>query len=386
MPFPLALSCPLLSTCLTEMSALSEEIPENLIRMNLSNSFSDESPEFKTGIECIDLSIDESMIKSEPMDDFSGHTNGNINMATNGLNEFDNAWEKWFDIEADGKMRCLFTTDCRFECSLRMKAKHHINKHLEDLKNGCNLSGIQTGTIPQEHEFWDQFLADNSPIQSTSRGQSAKSTPKTPVVKRPRGRPKSTNATPNVSASKSEIRSATKTAPLTEAPESTPSHNLVDVHFNQNDALLSLKGMASVKKLDQYIRCEVVNDCKFFCCNFNNSCLFKSKRSQETALHVHCTHLNFFLRCVQPGCDRIFRTPGSWREHQKNHICNFGLYGYQRGVTGKCRNEYLKQFQEKIIMEGNQKAYRCLWKDCGFTTKHRTGVKRVSVGFILINR
>ena len=36
--------------------------------------------------------------------------------------------------------------------------------------------------------------------------------------------------------------------------------------------------------------------------------------------------------------------------------------------------------EEKIIVDDNQKAYRCLWKDCGFTTKHRTGVKRVSIG------
>ena len=373
--------------------APNESIPSNVVKINLSDTSNEINTTIKketdndSNVVCIDISDDDSA-DCEP--NYSSAHN-KYAADSESAEEKNELWEQWLGIGFDGTKQvfyCKYSDECHFKTNLRMKIKSHINKHF-DVK-----------LIPklEEHEFWEECLpglygqtmnisqfeeptADSTPKSRTASKHSSKSSSKSKTSSKKQSQTKgkpSKEATPHTPHTNSFILDNRRDNRST--PTNVDTSGLIDINFNQNNTILSLKGMASVKKLEKYIQCRVINGMKYFCCNFKETvkeCEFKSKRSQETANHVHCAHLGFYLECVRPDCDKVFRTPGSWREHQKNHICNFGLYGYQKGVTGVCRNSHLLKFQDKVIVEGNHKAYKCKFRNCGFVTRQRTACKRV---------
>lgn len=115
----------------------------------------------------------------------------------------------------------------------------------------------------------------------------------------------------------------------------------------------------------------MVNNQKVYKCRFSAKCQFQTKKSQKIAEHINLSHIGVDFKCPKPNCNKVFKNPHSYREHQKNHICGFGSFGYgSKGVIGVCRNENLFKYRERIIIDG-KKLYRC--KVCFAVTPYFTG-------------
>ncbi|XP_054153115.1 uncharacterized protein LOC128951855 [Oppia nitens] len=155
--------------------------------------------------------------------------------------------------------------------------------------------------------------------------------------------------------------------------ESIKTH--LNISNNEENILLSCKGLASMSKVRQYYESQVINGEKFFLCKWQR-CEFKTKKSQKIAQHINLSHIGVEFKCNKPNCNKVFKNPNTYREHQKNHICGFGIFGYgSKGVIGVCRNENLNRYRERVIID-SKKFYRCKWEDCNAITRYHMAMKR----------
>lgn len=137
------------------------------------------------------------------------------------------------------------------------------------------------------------------------------------------------------------------------------------------------KGMQSLKNLNQYYRKDIIENEKYYLCQYNTSCTFKTKRSQHMARHLNCCHFRTrIFRCNVRGCDRKYYNPTSLRQHTLNHKCGFGILN-GKTMTTICGNKSINRFRKRII-EGEPplKIYKCDFLDCPFKTKSHTCIKR----------
>ncbi|XP_054153363.1 uncharacterized protein LOC128952057 [Oppia nitens] len=149
----------------------------------------------------------------------------------------------------------------------------------------------------------------------------------------------------------------------------------LNISNNEENILLSCKGLASMSKVRQYYESQVINGEKFFLCKWQR-CEFKTKKSQKIAQHINLSHIGVEFKCNKPNCNKVFKNPNTYREHQKNHICGFGIFGYgSKGVIGVCRNENLNRYRERVIID-SKKFYRCKWEDCNAITRYHMAMKR----------
>jgi uncharacterized C2H2 Zn-finger protein len=131
-----------------------------------------------------------------------------------------------------------------------------------------------------------------------------------------------------------------------------------------------------MSKVRQYYESQVMNGEKFFLCKWKR-CEFKTKKSQKIAQHINLSHIGVEFKCNKPNCNKVFKNPNTYREHQKNHICGFGIFGYgSKGVIGVCRNENLNRYRERVIID-SKKFYRCKWENCNAITRYHMAMKRV---------
>ncbi|CAG2113449.1 unnamed protein product, partial [Medioppia subpectinata] len=281
----------------------------------------------------------------------------------------DEEWRQWFKLcdGSGGKERlvCMWS-DCGFETNLRIAARRHVNKHLSGVL-APKKTPTTTSAAVTESVYWDQIFpdcdttsSDNNVAQSEATntrlsGSASKIKSKTKgkgkQLKGKRG--KQLNVTKGVNREK-ETKLESQISPM------------IDISVTEEG--LSLKGMG-ISNLKAYIETEVINGQKWYLCRHSSSCEFKCRLSKQIALHIHCSHIGLSLKCPQVGCGRVFRTPNSWREHQKYHICNFDN---KKGAIGVCRKDNIDKWREIVIIEdpikGSTKAYRCKWKGCAFTT------------------
>ncbi|CAG2161467.1 unnamed protein product [Oppiella nova] len=311
--------------------------------------------------------------ESNHLNDSSGDEETTHEQQMDQLNaNLDNDWEVWIELrELNGRDRlyCQWT-DCRFNTNLRVAARRHVFNHL----NGVSVHTTSPKKIT-ETDFWNQIFNDVNHNDKSSETKKIKTPTKTPTMtprKQSCGQSKSKARSGEEVNKKRKNGSKTKNLRSSDkcvAKKGIESHasDLIDIKV-KSGGFLSAKGMASASKLKAHINREVIDGVKWYFCDYNKTCGFRCRRSQQIAAHIHCSHIGMYLRCHQTNCGKIFRTPNSWREHQKNHICNFGIFGYQKGVTGVCRNENLIKYKQMVVMPDNTKAYRCTWKGCSFVT------------------
>ena len=134
-------------------------------------------------------------------------------------------------------------------------------------------------------------------------------------------------------------------------------------------------GMQSLKNLSQYYRKDIIENEKYYLCEYNESCLFRTKRSQHMARHLNCCHFRTrIFRCSIRGCDKKYYNPTSLRQHTLNHRCGFGILNGKTMAT-ICGNKSINRFRKRII-ENDLKIYKCDFFDCPFKTKSHTCIKR----------
>jgi hypothetical protein len=150
--------------------------------------------------------------------------------------------------------------------------------------------------------------------------------------------------------------------------------NGIKVIPNQNNTLLSCKGLTSSAKVKQYFDRTITNGEKKFFCKWIR-CEFTTNRTQKIAEHINTKHLGLTFKCPQPNCSKVYKSTHSWREHQKNHLCGFGWFGDGRKVEGVCNSENINKYREKILVDG-KRVHRCKWSDCGVSFANRSGIKR----------
>ncbi|XP_054153009.1 uncharacterized protein LOC128951764 [Oppia nitens] len=270
------------------------------------------------------------------------------------INSLNNGWEQWIQrkqIDSKDIHFCNWS-DCHFETDLRIKLKRHImNKHLND-KTDTNIQKTDSicHQIFNHNESVVKFECNSEISRNTAKYEKSKTAAKD--MNKLNDMPIEMKNNDN-----SKFESFVS--------------NLIDVSVGQNGRL-SLKGMASVKKLKDHIDCKVVDGVKWYYCRYNDKCNYRSKRGQALCIHIHTAHIGVYLKCFQTNCGKIFRTATSWREHQKCHVCNFGC----KGVTGVCSNRNINKYREKVVTDTNIKAYRCKWSDCNTTTVHSSGIRR----------
>ncbi|CAG2116882.1 unnamed protein product [Medioppia subpectinata] len=157
--------------------------------------------------------------------------------------------------------------------------------------------------------------------------------------------------------------------------ESDVQKNHLNISNNEENVLLSCKGLASMSKVRQYYESQVLDGEKYFLCKWKR-CEFKTKKSQKIAQHINLSHIGVEFKCNKPNCNKVFKNPNTYREHQKNHICGFGIFGYgSKGVIGVCRNENLNRYRERVIID-SKKFYRCKWDNCNAITRYHMAMKR----------
>jgi hypothetical protein len=150
--------------------------------------------------------------------------------------------------------------------------------------------------------------------------------------------------------------------------------NGIKVISNQNNTLLSCKGLTSSSKVKQYFDRIITNGEKKFFCKWIR-CEFTTNKTQKIAEHINTKHLGLTFKCPQPNCSKVYKSTHSWREHQKNHLCGFGWFGDGRKVKGVCNSENINTYREKILVDG-KRVHRCKWPDCGVSFANRSGIKR----------
>ncbi|XP_054152440.1 uncharacterized protein LOC128951216 [Oppia nitens] len=354
----------------------------------------------------------------------------NENNGTNSRDQLvksDNSWELYVDCrETDGtnKLFCKWP-DCLFGSNLRMVLKQHIiNNHLTQKRIRC------PPKTHNEYEYWDKLLFDKkgvrlssekqttgkSPVQTNNGTKVATNKPNNTTprqqkeikksvssVKQQKRQQQSQSKTQMKSQlkirSKLHLKTQLKAQPKSQIrphlPKLAPNLQIINLNTtesvcpdsdskllekrrisidkNRSDVLLSCKGLASMASVTQYFNKRLINGEKIYWCKWGG-CQFKTKKSQKIAEHINLSHIGVDFKCNKPNCNKVFKNPHSYREHQKNHICGFGSFGYgSKGVIGVCRNENLFKYRERIIVKG-KKYYRC--KCCHAITKYFTGMKR----------
>ena len=159
--------------------------------------------------------------------------------------------------------------------------------------------------------------------------------------------------------------------------------NHLNISNKEENILLSCKGLAAMSKVRQYYESQVIDGQKVFFCRWKQNgsvCQFQTRKSQKIAQHINLSHIGVEFKCPKPFCNKVFKNPNTYREHQKNHICGFGIFGYgSKGVIGACRNENLNRFRDRVVIEG-KKFYRCIYivngSQCGAITRYHMAMKR----------
>jgi hypothetical protein len=150
---------------------------------------------------------------------------------------------------------------------------------------------------------------------------------------------------------------------------------IMKTNNNTNSSpFLSCKGLQSTKNVKKYFERKFINGEKVFFCKWNR-CQYKTK-TKGIATHIYLRHLKLEFKCNQQNCSKVFQSPHAWREHQKNHICGFGIDGNEkRKIDGICGNNNINKYREKILVN-EKRIYRCKWTDCGVISKHHMSMKR----------
>ncbi|CAG2161468.1 unnamed protein product [Oppiella nova] len=344
-------------------------------------------------------------------------TQGTKNMTPNkdqNLKNNDNMWELYVEcrpIDGTDRLFCKWP-DCHFGSNLRVVLKQHvINSHLTQKRIRSRPK------IHNEYEYWDKILFDRKGVRFSdepkapvptkvvntslssktvakpavlTKSSSVTCVPKLPKLKavsplksplkplftiKPLPNSKSVSIVKPISPPKPltipKLKLQIKPKPKIESKVLETNH--INIDKNKRDVLLSCKGLASMTRVAQYFHKRIINGEKIYWCQWNG-CSFKTKKSQKIAEHINLSHIGVDFKCNKPNCNKVFKNPHSYREHQKNHICGFGSFGYgSKGVIGVCRNENLFKYRERVIIKG-KKYYRC--KCCYAITKYFTGMKR----------
>lgn len=134
-------------------------------------------------------------------------------------------------------------------------------------------------------------------------------------------------------------------------------------------------GMQSLKNLNGYYRKDIIENEKFYFCEYSQGCNFRTKRSQHMARHLNCCHFRTrIFRCAVRGCNKFYYNPTSLRQHTLNHKCGFGILN-GKTMTSLCGNKSINRFRKRII-ENDEKIYKCDFLDCPFKTRSHTCIKR----------
>lgn len=155
--------------------------------------------------------------------------------------------------------------------------------------------------------------------------------------------------------------------------------NHLNISSNKDQVLLSCKGLASKSKVKEFYRCQVVNGQKMFECVWTN-CSFSTRSSPRIASHINLSHIGVQLKCPKANCCKVFKSPNTYREHLKNHICGFGLFGYgSKNVLAECNNTNINKYRQKLSIR-SKRFWRCVFEvegsECGSISKYQMAIKR----------
>jgi len=146
---------------------------------------------------------------------------------------------------------------------------------------------------------------------------------------------------------KSSAKTKTESNKLIESE--IPINNDIELIKN-NNLTFSCKGLKSIRQVKSY-----------------NS----NKSAQNIAQHINHVHTGLQLKCGQQNCLKVFRSRQSYRQHQNNHICGFGV---AENLIEECSHEKIVQYTKRIKLNGKP-FYRCKWKGCQAIYQYRSAIK-----------
>lgn len=353
------------------------------------------------------LVIDENLFEVKP--DIKSDESGRKDCALDDLTDLDMHIEKRV-INSKEKFFCRWT-DCQFEADHKhVISKHVLNKHLAPKPNP--FEGVDTET-----KYWERIMNSSKQWLQKPNSNAKAAQSLSGILPSLPGMPPLTAAaglSPFIEPSfqplmgqlldeKQWLERLTSMATLqvfgsqlnvsdkgfdkngfdVTMEEKEKLKNHLNISNKEENILLSCKGLAAMSKVRQYYESQVIDGQKVFFCRWKQNgsvCTFQTRKSQKIAQHINLSHIGVEFKCPKPFCNKVFKNPNTYREHQKNHICGFGIFGYgSKGVIGACRNENLNRFRDRVVIEG-KKFYRCIYlvngAQCGAITRYHMAMKR----------
>lgn len=135
------------------------------------------------------------------------------------------------------------------------------------------------------------------------------------------------------------------------------------------------KGLYPIREVKQYYRREFVNQKALYLCLL---CDFKTwKYSQHIARHIHLKHIGIKeLKCEEPNCGKTFKRPESLVQHQKNHLCGFGIDSAKmKDPNNVCGVKNIKKFYFREL-DNDYYVFGCKWTGCEFVTNNSGSIRR----------
>ncbi|XP_054152438.1 uncharacterized protein LOC128951215 [Oppia nitens] len=137
------------------------------------------------------------------------------------------------------------------------------------------------------------------------------------------------------------------------------------------------RGLYPIREVKQYYRREFVNGKPLYICLWGD-CDFKTwKYSQHIARHIHLKHIGIKeLKCDEKGCEKTFKRPESLVQHQKNHLCGFGIDSLKmKDPNNVCGVKNIKKYYFREL-DNDYYVFGCKWTACEFVTNNSGSIRR----------
>lgn len=137
------------------------------------------------------------------------------------------------------------------------------------------------------------------------------------------------------------------------------------------------QGLYPIAEVKQYFKKETIDNETRYTCLWPKCTFATRKYSQHISRHIHLKHIGIKeLKCCEPMCSKIFKRPESLVQHQKNHICGFGIDNERvRDPTNVCGAKNINR-HFKRIRDNDIYIYQCQFGGCSFATSNSGSIRR----------
>lgn len=137
------------------------------------------------------------------------------------------------------------------------------------------------------------------------------------------------------------------------------------------------RGLYPINQVKKYFVKVVENNQKLYKCIWDG-CNFQTRKySQHISRHIYLKHIGIKeLRCKVANCGKEFKRPESLVQHEKNHICGFGIDSNKmKDPDNICGVKNIKKYFTRIL-DTDIYVYQCQFPNCKFVTNNSGSIRR----------